>query len=698
MNIHLVLLVAAATLRTSYAEETTRVPGGVHHVRLGKLFEEGTGEIKKKMTEANILLNSTTRYLSSTNAPNITLCDELLDCMEILTGAPVDFHGAKKDDVCDLYLTFYQGNEGVTAICNVALLPQERTPTSTPSNMPSYLNSSTGGDDFVTQAVTCKTKAEAVYYDDSGENTAYDRSVASIVGTFIKTGKRARTDADAVAALVIIALGVAREAVAASEACGFLAETASAGTCLGIKVGAHVLLAALEILTDQINFHDSGIDGSEILATFQNTGLILEQTCEMFTLMEIIDEKLNQANAKLDQANAKLDQANAKLDQANAKLDQANAKLDDLLCPFGPEGATFTALRQGCDAIDQNCDGVVDECTEDKVPPSLTLRTPIPDKSFKSTDEARQFLQENVIASDDCAAEFQTEIQLQNGPDCCDCVFRVRTADVRCGATADRTFIVKVDSDAPVISCGFFVQQDPIHVLGGFDLCGGQPVPFPGVNDPLHIDKSYVGQGLFNVGLWYQIEDECDKGVLPVTVQVLSNELAKEEYVWIVERNDLPNKVHRAEVYLSPTSCHDDSSSSSICKIEETDDDSITTRFYDVAISATDDAGNTGIKICSVVVIPDNHYGVGSIGKSGKSGSVDSRSKSGKGSIVGHDPNDLREEYKLSTKRFVISELSLEWNPNLDTTLVPPPLPPLSEPDINSKSGKGFRNVLCGES
>jgi hypothetical protein len=49
-------------------------------------------------------------------------------------------------------------------------------------------------------------------------------------------------------------------------------------------------------------------------------------------------------------------------------------------------------------------------------------------------------------------------------------------------------------------------------------------------------------------------KDECVKeGVLPVTVQVLSNELAKEEYVWIVERNDLPNKVHRAEVYLSPT-------------------------------------------------------------------------------------------------------------------------------------------------
>ncbi len=119
-------------------------------------------------------------------------------------------------------------------------------------------------------------------------------------------------------------------------------------------------------------------------------------------------------------------------------------------------------------------------------------------------------------------------------------------------------------------------------------------------------------------------------------------------------------------------------STSSICEIEETEDDSVTTRFYDISISATDDAVNTGTKICSVIVVPDDHYS-----KSGKSRSVDGIGKSGKSS---HNPDDLREEYKLSTKRYVISELSLEWNPNLNTTLVIPPLP---ERDINSKAGKG---------
>ena len=387
------------------------------------------------------------------------LCDELVHCMEILTGAPVDFHGANKDDVCDVLLNIYQGNEGVKAICDVALLPQEPCKDCGPSEV-----------NIETIPTTCQPKADVVYYDDSGENKGYDVAVASIVGTFIKTGKRARTDADAVASLVIIALGIAREAVAASEACGFLAQANPlTAVCIGAKLAAAVTLAALSIVTDQINFHDSGIDGSEILATFQNTNNIVDQTC---TITGMIDE---------------------------------------LLCPWGHDGSTFTVLRQGCDATDQNCNGEVDECAEDNVPPSLTLHTTIPDKPFKSTVEARQFLQENLIVSDDCAVNFVIEIDLPSGA-CCNCVFTVTIADTRCAsitpstATATKEFTLKVDSAAPVISCGYFVQQDPFHVLGGFDLCGGQPVPFPGVNDPLHIDKSSVGQGLFNVGLWYQIE------------------------------------------------------------------------------------------------------------------------------------------------------------------------------------------------
>ena len=112
----------------------------------------------------------------------------------------------------------------------------------------------------------------------------------------------------------------------------------------------------------------------------------------------------------------------------------------------------------------------------------------------------------------------------------------------------------------------------------------------------------------------------------------------------------------------------------------------MTTRFYDIAISAADAAGNIGTKTCSVIVIPDDHYSGGSFPSKGGG-------KGGKGEFdtVDHDSDDLRMEYEVSTKRYVISELTLDWDPNLDTTLEIPPLP-VPEPDSGRGKGKGSRS------
>jgi exonuclease VII small subunit len=358
-------------------------------------------------------------------------------------------------------------------------------------------------------------KAIVTVPDDLGSGTPYDIYVAPILPTFLDGNKRSGSNADD----VVVLLGSIKEAkLGLNVAKGIPEITPGASTA---RAAAEGILTGVELTLEAINFHDGAIGASRLRATLQNTDTILDQTCSVSQKLDQANpkldqanEKLDQANEELDQANEKLDQANQKLDQANQKLDQANEKLDDLLCPFGPGGATFTALRQGCDAIDQDCNKVFDECAEDKVPPLLTLQTSIPDKPFKSIEEARQFLQENVVESDDCAVEFSTQIVLQSEPNCCDCVFQVDTADVRCvndnapgSATASRNFVVKVDSAAPVINCGFFVQQDAFHVSDGFDVCAGLTLPFPGDNDPLHIDKNTIGEGLFNVGLWYQVDE-----------------------------------------------------------------------------------------------------------------------------------------------------------------------------------------------
>jgi hypothetical protein len=226
---------------------------------------------------------------------------------------------------------------------------------------------------------------------------------------------------------------------------------------------------------------------------------------------DTIQGGIDEAQRKLDNLQESLEEAQRKLDSIQQGVDQANEKLDELLCPFG-DNPGFTALRQGCDAIDQNCNGVRDECAEDNIPPTIALTIPFPDVPFKSTELAEAFLEENVQVSDDCAANFDTQISLLSEPDCCECQFQVTTQDTRCavenpdGATSLRTFDVKVDSKAPVVTCGFFTQQDPRFISGGFDPCAGLPVPFPGENDPLHVDQTCYGPGLFDVEFWYQIE------------------------------------------------------------------------------------------------------------------------------------------------------------------------------------------------
>jgi len=65
-------------------------------------------------------------------------------------------------------------------------------------------------------------------------------------------------------------------------------------------------------------------------------------------------------------------------------------------------------------------------------------------------------------------------------------------------------------------------------------------------------------------------------------------------------------------------------------------------------------------------------------------------SKNGKGKVYHHDPDDLRDEYELSTQRYVIANMTLIWDSALNTTLEEPPLPDCEDKEKSSKSkGKG---------
>lgn len=179
-------------------------------------------------------------------------------------------------------------------------------------------------------------------------------------------------------------------------------------------------------------------------------------------------------------------------------------------------------------------------------------------------------------------------------------------------------------------------------------------------------------------------------------------------------------------ILLMKPSCHENGhSDGSICEVDE--NKRITTRFYDIEVYAQDAAGNSGMKKCSVIVIPTGHYDldteVSTVGKKGKAeqkGSFNSRKSGGKkgkkggkkglidGTQKAHKRNDLRNEYRLSTQRYLLSEENHVWDPALNNFLSIPSslisLPPLSDlfdvtssPEVGKKgdqskssySGKG---------
>jgi len=327
-------------------------------------------------------------------------------------------------------------------------------------------------------------------------------------------------------------------------------------------------------------------------------------------------------------------------------------------------------------------------------------------------------------------------ITLLDPLDCTNCTFEVNATDSRCefalppaAPRATETFVLEVDSTPVDVGCGFFTVQNPYHVSEGFDPFGDISPGYPekvGNSTLLHIDHGKAGE-LVNVKFWYQFGDVGDEPV-PANIRILSNEqVLREKIVYILEREDEPEMVQRADIYLEPFTCATRGASGSDVCLREGEDD-ISTRIYDIEISTVDAAGNKSSQTCSVVIIPPGHYASSKSSKAtpkstkafqkrklkkSMDGTInkvpaapedvpaeeDDRPKSSKGSKacngsrVGHDPNDLRDEYNLSTKRTVLAKAFLIWDPMMNSTLNVPPLPPYDPPCGQGKSGKIIKGM-----
>ena len=197
--------------------------------------------------------------------------------------------------------------------------------------------------------------------------------------------------------------------------------------------------------------------------------------------------------------------------EIKTKVGENGGKLDKLLCPFKDvDKPLFIVLGQGCDGVNQDCDEFVDECDEDRVPPSIRLKVAKPLTPFKTKEDARYFLEHSIEVTDDCAAPEKLSFKVVNNvKECVDCKFEVIAKDERCfhkEATATATFTLMVDNTPPKISCGFYTPQDAKYVSEDFDACLGISPPFPEPGDQLHIDAQNFRQKFVDVQLWFDIK------------------------------------------------------------------------------------------------------------------------------------------------------------------------------------------------
>ena len=228
----------------------------------------------------------------------------------------------------------------------------------------------------------------------------------------------------------------------------------------------------------------------------------------------------------------------------------------------------------GCDGIDNTCDEdkKIDECDEDIFPPDLHVSDAVTNcgqKIFQTEMDAIDCVSTHTVATDDCQPVKVDFSITGDTKGTCNPEIEVTAVAQNCGVSLTTTTSATI----------------PIKVVGG------TPLLYCNI-----LEKDLQGTGVYtDIQVVYDISDDCDMK-LDVKVEVFSNELSKhvDEMVFISEA-DRDLKVIVQDEYCGQ---YDD------CKISNSFG-----REYQVQISATDSAGNTGMTACSTFVGTDGSDG-----------------------------------------------------------------------------------------
>lgn len=271
----------------------------------------------KPILGAGKVASSTTRKVSEALTPE---CEEFISCAGVFS--PVDLHQFIEDaeapngEICAALMKAWDSYR-LSALCNGAdafagdgsrtrslFLRHEGSLTSSVGKK-GFKKANSSHHRTLQQGPVCLAQFAPAYADASGTDTSYDTWIASIGSgaplDYLLGGKLDRSDADLYSALRI-SLAAAQVADGVSGACdNDLLEILTLGACLAAQVATELAVAGIQIAVDQLDTHDGLIDSTEIEAAYENTRLLLDQTCSLIGQVGTFEATVNTRFNTVDQ-------------------------------------------------------------------------------------------------------------------------------------------------------------------------------------------------------------------------------------------------------------------------------------------------------------------------------------------------------------------------------------------------------------
>lgn len=299
----------------------------------------------------------------------------------------------------------------------------------------------------------------------------------------------------------------------------------------------------------------------------------------------------------------------------------------------------------GCDGIDQDDNGIVDDCGEDKTPPSISIYSVpvfshpshpnvpfLESHPFPTVDKAKSFLRDNLAITGDCSSDLDVAISTPEAS-CDETRFDVKVTDRRCGdmnpyQTISKSYLLRVDSHPPTVSAGFHPALSPLF--------------YDAKKNILVVEESR--KNFMNVKFWHKVEDNCSQKV-KVDVTVMSNENSYDKPMVMMRKMKDVEQESQLQLYVEPSSCKTkEENEDNFCEW----DSNAPLRFYEVHVKATDYGGHVANATATVVMIPK----------------IEDKGATSKKFYQEGLYNETYFEYVVAkeSKRYVLESMTFDWD------------------------------------